>query len=104
MKFMQGWLMTLVATTWFGTLAPGAVAETHHLAPSPKTVVRGYFDSSVPPVLRVRSGDTVEIETWVAGGMWALESHRKTAEAFILAVRPPAPPQTLSCVPRCSSG
>jgi acetamidase/formamidase len=48
--------------------------ETHRLVPSPKTVIRGYFEASVPPALRVRSGDTVEIEAWVAGGITAFEA------------------------------
>ena len=67
----------LTATVWMvGVvgMAPCVAAESHRLKPSPQTVVRGYFDATVPPVLRVRSGDTVEIETWVAGGTWALKS------------------------------
>jgi len=47
---------------------------THHLAPSPKTVTWGYFDPSTPAVLRIRSGDTVEIETLPAGGSAALKA------------------------------
>lgn len=35
----------------------------HHLKASPETTRWGYFDASVPPVLTVRSGDTVVIET-----------------------------------------
>src|ERR1044071_7193192 len=41
-----------------------AFAQTHHrLLPTPKTVVWGYYDAAVKPVLRVRSGDTVEIRS-----------------------------------------
>src|SRR5256885_15854854 len=47
---------------------------THRLKPSPNTVTWGYFDPRTPSVLRVRSGDTVEIETLVAGGPEALEA------------------------------
>src|SRR6266702_4630764 len=47
-------------------VGPGQAAEvTHHLKPSPKTVTWGYFDPRTPSALRVRSGDTVEIETLV---------------------------------------
>ena len=53
---------------------PAAGPATYHLAPSPKTVTWGYFDPSTPPVLRVRSGDTVEVETLPAGGSAALEA------------------------------
>ncbi len=35
----------------------------HHLEASPETCRWGYFDASVPPVLTVKSGDTVVIET-----------------------------------------
>src|SRR5579864_611403 len=40
-----------------------SLAETHRLTSTPKTVVWGYYDAATPPVLRVRSGDTVEIRT-----------------------------------------
>jgi acetamidase/formamidase len=51
----------------------GPAPTTHHLAPTPKTVTWGYFDPSTPPVLRVHSGDTVEVETLPGGGIQALE-------------------------------
>ena len=35
----------------------------HHLPATPKTVHWGYFSRSLPPVLTVRSGDTVTVET-----------------------------------------
>ncbi|WP_299808951.1 acetamidase/formamidase family protein [uncultured Roseibium sp.] len=35
----------------------------HHLSASAKTVHWGYFSRSLPPVLEISSGDTVEIET-----------------------------------------
>ena len=53
---------------------PEPPPTTHHLAPSPKTVTWGYFDPSTPPVLRIRSGDTVEVETLPGGGSAALEA------------------------------
>jgi acetamidase/formamidase len=53
---------------------PGPPPATYRLAPSPKTVTWGYFDPSTPPVLRVRSEDTVEVETLPAGGIAALEA------------------------------
>src|SRR6267154_4615341 len=37
----------------------------YKLKPSPKTVTWGYYDAKTPPVLRIKSGDTVEIETLV---------------------------------------
>ena len=35
----------------------------HHLEPSVETCHWGYFDATLPPVLRVASGDTVTIDT-----------------------------------------
>jgi hypothetical protein len=35
------------------------------LKPTPKTVAWGYYDASTPPVMRVKSGDTVEIQTLI---------------------------------------
>src|SRR5580704_10644207 len=50
----------------------------YQLKPSPKTVAWGYYDAKTPPVLRIKSGDTVEIQTLVtasrerfeAAGLW----------------------------------
>src|SRR5919204_3630446 len=38
-------------------------ASVHELAATPKTCFWGFFDKSLPPVLRVRSGDIVYVET-----------------------------------------
>lgn len=48
--------------------------ESHRLAPTPKTVTWGWFDPQTPPALRVRSGDTVDIEALAAGGSDVLEA------------------------------
>src|SRR3954466_9033108 len=37
----------------------------HHLEPSPTTVAWGYYDAAAMPVLRVVSGDTVEVHTLI---------------------------------------
>ena len=39
----------------------------HHIGASPSTVHWGYFDSTIPPVLEVDSGDTVILQS-VSGG------------------------------------
>jgi acetamidase/formamidase len=44
------------------------------LKPSPKTVAWGYYDASTPPVLRVKSGDTVEIHTLITSSPARLEA------------------------------
>jgi acetamidase/formamidase len=38
----------------------------YQLKSTPKTVVWGYYDPKTPPVLRIKSGDTVEIQTLLA--------------------------------------
>ena len=53
--------------------AAAAPAERHTLASSPKTVHWGYYDAKQPPVLRVRSGDSVEIRTAMIDTPEALE-------------------------------
>jgi acetamidase/formamidase len=43
------------------------------LKPTPKTVAWGYYDASTPPVLRIKSGDTVEIQTLITTSPKRLE-------------------------------
>src|ERR1700686_5847247 len=39
--------------------------QVYQLKPTPKTVTWGFYDAKTPPVLRIKSGDTVEIQTLV---------------------------------------
>jgi acetamidase/formamidase len=43
------------------------------LKSTPKTIAWGYYDASTPPVLRIKSGDTVEIQTLVTSSPKRLE-------------------------------
>lgn len=36
----------------------------HEVAPAPKNMVWGYLDAAVPPILTIRSGDTVGLTSW----------------------------------------
>ncbi len=58
-------------------LAGRALAQSrphfHHLEPTPGTVAWGYYAASAPPVLRVASGDTVEVHTLITSSPPALE-------------------------------
>jgi len=45
----------------------------HQIKPSPKTVAWGYYDAVTPPVLRIKSGDTVEIQTLITSSPARLE-------------------------------
>jgi len=49
--------------------AASASAETYELKLVPANVHWGYFDSRVKPVLKISSGDTVRLETMLAGGL-----------------------------------
>src|SRR5215469_11229892 len=40
--------------------------QVYQLKPTPKTVAWGYYDAKTPPALRIKSGDTVEIQTLIA--------------------------------------
>src|SRR5689334_24821090 len=46
---------------------------TYTLKPTPKTVAWGYYDAKTTPVLRVKSGDTVEIQTLITNSPERLE-------------------------------
>jgi acetamidase/formamidase len=54
-------------------LAAVATAATHELKLTPANVHWGYYDARVKPVLRIASGDTVRIETMLAGGIERLK-------------------------------
>jgi outer membrane biosynthesis protein TonB len=54
-----GWILFTLAS-----FAQSSSSQaTHTLKPTAKTVAWGYYDAKAPPVLRVKSGDTVEIQT-----------------------------------------
>jgi acetamidase/formamidase len=50
-----------------------AFAETHELKLTPANVHWGYYDARLKPVLKIASGDTVRVETMVAGGLERLK-------------------------------
>jgi acetamidase/formamidase len=47
--------------------------QTYQLKPTPKTIAWGYYDAATPPVLRVKSGDTVEVQTLITSSPARLE-------------------------------
>jgi acetamidase/formamidase len=40
--------------------------DVYQLKPTPKTVAWGHYDAKAPPVLRIKSGDTVEVQTLIS--------------------------------------
>jgi acetamidase/formamidase len=63
----------------FFVWAPASPAQqanapaTHTLKATPKTIAWGYYDASTPPALRVKSGDTVEVQTLITSSPKRLE-------------------------------
>ena len=54
--------------------AYGKIEVQHRLLASPKTVAWGYYDAAATPVLRVRSGDMVEVSTLITSSPARLEA------------------------------
>ena len=50
-----------------------AVPHEYLLRATPRTVAWGYYDAAAPPVLRIRSGDTVKFETLITNSPTGLE-------------------------------
>jgi len=46
-----------------------AAAETHEIKLVPQNVHWGYYSRAVAPIARIRSGDTLRVETMLAGGL-----------------------------------
>jgi acetamidase/formamidase len=58
---------------------------THHEIPAtPETMVLGYFDAALPPVLTVESGDTVTLHSHPAGGRESLHPDPARVPADLL--------------------
>jgi len=59
----------------------------HHLSATPETVAWGHYDSSSPPVLRIRSGDVVDIGTLITNSPERLEAAGVAPEEIEPALR-----------------
>jgi acetamidase/formamidase len=67
-------LILLAMAILMPSLSPLARGQaTYTLKPTPKTVAWGYYDAKAAPVLRVKSGDTVEIQTLITSTPERLE-------------------------------
>jgi acetamidase/formamidase len=55
-------------------LASSQSRQTHELRLTPQHVHWGYYDATLKPVLRIASGDTVRVETMLAGGLARLRA------------------------------
>jgi acetamidase/formamidase len=70
-----------------GQQAEPATGKTHELKPTPKTVVWGYYDATSTPVLKVKSGDTVQVHTLITSSPERLQSSFVPAEEIEQALR-----------------
>jgi acetamidase/formamidase len=59
----------LIAAAGFLPAAMVSLAAEHELKLTPGNVHWGYYDARLKPVLRIASGDTVHVETMIAGGL-----------------------------------
>jgi acetamidase/formamidase len=71
-------ILALLCLSWLLSplgLAAGAPPAGHEyvLKATPQTVAWGYYDAAAPPVLRIRSGDTVKFETLITNSPAGLE-------------------------------
>ena len=74
-------MRSVILLLLFGATTAGW-AEQHHLLSTPKTVHWGYYDAAAKPVLRVRSGDSVEIRSAMIDTPEALEQAGVAAGAI----------------------
>src|SRR5438093_4131496 len=89
--------LSAIVAIWLGLScrASSGVAPTgspslgrlHRLMPSPQTVAFGYYDASAPPVLRVQSGDEVEVGTLITSSPERLERAGVAAGAIQQSLR-----------------
>src|SRR6266850_870826 len=63
------------------------VPKTHELKASPKTITWGYYDASAPHVLKINSGDTVEVHTLITNSPMGLERAFVPADKIEQALR-----------------
>ena len=61
--------------------------ENHRLPLTPENVHWGYFDARLAPVLRVASGDVIEVETMVARGLERMRLAGASLEDFPESIR-----------------
>src|SRR5579859_6522965 len=64
----------LVLLVFAGVAFQTAAQKTYELKPSPTTVAWGYYWSEAPPVLRIKSGDIVQVRTLISTNPERLEA------------------------------
>jgi acetamidase/formamidase len=74
---MRHWLLAVIATSSWTVAIAGAQSrpqgKTHKLEASPATVAYGYYSSAATPVLRIASGDVIDVTTMLTNTPERLE-------------------------------
>ncbi len=88
----MSWRMTLLGLGMLAGAAAVAAQQsnpsaTHTLKATPKTIAWGYYDASAAPVLRVKSGESVEIQTLITSSPKRLEGAGVAADQVEQALR-----------------
>ena len=65
--------MLIVAGTAAAVAAFAAQPKTHRLEATPSTIAYGYYDAAAPPVLRIASGDIIDVDTLLTNTPAGLE-------------------------------
>ena len=55
-------------------------SKTHRLEATPATVAYGYYDAAAKPVLRIASGDIIDVDTLLTNTPERLETRRRAAD------------------------
>src|SRR5262249_6063923 len=72
-KTLMAFSFTLFVTVQCRSQERDPATGAYVLKPSPKTVVWGYYSASAAPVMRVKSGDTVQVQTLITSSPERLE-------------------------------
>jgi acetamidase/formamidase len=80
-------LVYALACVAVNTHAQQTAGKTHVLKPTPQTVAYGYYDAATAPVLRIKSGDTVEVHTLITSTPQRLEGAGVKADQIEPALR-----------------
>src|SRR3954462_7277807 len=68
-RWLSATMLLAMATTAGAQPAPIGITPDATVRSTPDTVVWGYFAADIPPVLRIKSGQTVRIDTVSHGGL-----------------------------------
>ena len=66
-------ILTIATCLLLAIASSAQQPTTYQLKPTPKTIAWGYYDAATPPVLRIKSGDTVEVQILITSTPARLE-------------------------------